>query len=97
MRTGGPRWYRCTSAIAISSVTRPIKELRGFKKVWLNPGETTTVEIAISPASLAFYDIDMNYVVEPGEFAIMVGTSSRDSDLQSVTLRVDDAPHGRHA
>jgi beta-glucosidase len=81
----------------ISSVTRPIKELRGFKKVWLNPGEKTTVEIAISPASLAFYDIDMNYVVEPGEFTIMVGTSSRDSDLQSVTLRVDDAAHGRHA
>jgi len=81
----------------ISSVTRPIKELRGFKKVWLNPGEKTTVEIAIGPASLAFYDIDMNYVVEPGEFSIMVGTSSRDSDLQSVTLRVDDAAHGRHA
>jgi beta-glucosidase len=81
----------------ISSVTRPIKELRGFKKVWLNPGETATVEIAITPASLAFYDIDMNYVVEPGEFTIMVGTSSRDSDLQSVTLRIDDAATGRHA
>jgi beta-xylosidase len=81
----------------ISSVTRPVKELRGFRKVWLNAGETTTVEIAISPASLAFYDIDMNYVVEPGEFAIMVGTSSRDSDLQSVTLRVDDAANRRHA
>ena len=70
---------------------------RASRKCGLNPGETTTVDLAISPASLAFYDIDMNYVVEPGEFAIMVGTSSRDSDLQSVTLRVDDAAHGRHA
>lgn len=81
----------------ISSVTRPIKELRGFKKIWLEPGETATVELAITPASLAFYDIDMEYVVEPGEFAVMVGTSSRDSDLQTVTLRVEDAAHGRHA
>jgi beta-glucosidase len=81
----------------VSSVTRPVKELRGFKKVWLEPGETTTVELPITPASLAFYDIDMRYVVEPGEFTIMVGTSSRDADLQSVTLRVDDAATGRTA
>ncbi|HTE45618.1 MAG TPA: glycoside hydrolase family 3 N-terminal domain-containing protein [Gemmatimonadaceae bacterium] len=73
----------------VSSVTRPVKELKGFKQVSLRPGETTTVQLEITADSLAFYDIDMNYVVEPGEFTIMVGTSSRDEDLQCVTLRVE--------
>ena len=73
----------------ISSVTRPIKELKGFKKVSLKPGETKTIEIDITSDSLAFYDINMKYVVEPGDFEIMVGTSSRDVDLQKVILRVE--------
>jgi len=73
----------------VSSVTRPVKELRGFKKVSLNPGEKVEVQLEIAPESLAFYDIDMRYVVEPGEFTIMVGTSSRDCDLRAMTLRVE--------
>jgi beta-xylosidase len=72
----------------VSSVTRPIKELKGFQKVSLKPGETKTVDIKITPESLAFYDINMEYVVEPGDFEIMVGCSSRDVDLQKVILRV---------
>ena len=72
----------------ISSVTRPVKELKGFRKVALRPGESATVAIAIPPAALAFYDVNMKYVVEPGEFEIMIGTSSRDQDLQKVTLTV---------
>jgi beta-glucosidase len=74
----------------VSSVTRPIKELKGFKKVSLRPGETKTVTMDITPESLAFYDINMHYVVEPGDFAILVGNSSRDSDLQKVILQVKD-------
>ena len=74
----------------VSSVTRPIKELKGFKKVSLRPGETKTVALDITPESLAFYDINMHYVVEPGDFAILVGNSSRDSDLQKVILQVKD-------
>ncbi len=70
------------------SVTRPVKELKGFKRVFLKPGETAAVCFEITPESLAFYDIDMKYVVEPGEFTIMVGNSSRDADLQKVTLTV---------
>jgi beta-glucosidase len=70
----------------VSSVTRPVKELKGFSKVRLAAGETKTVELPITFDSLAFHDIEMNYVVEPGEFAVMVGTSSRDADLQSVIL-----------
>jgi beta-glucosidase len=73
----------------VSSVTRPVKELKGFQKIELAAGETRTVEIPITPYSLAFHDINMDYVVEPGEFAIMVGTSSRDEDLRTVTLRVE--------
>ncbi len=72
----------------VSSVTRPVKELKGFKKVWLQPGETQTVAIDITPESLAFYDVNMDYVVEPGEFEIMVGNSSRDADLQKLVLMV---------
>jgi beta-glucosidase len=72
----------------VSSVTRPVKELKGFQKVWIEPGETKTVMLDITPESLAFYDVNMKYVVEPGEFEIMVGTSSREADLQKVVLSV---------
>ena len=72
----------------VSSVTRPVKELKAFKKVELQPGETQAVALDITPESLAFYDVNMKYVVEPGEFAILVGTSSRDEDLQKVMLTV---------
>jgi beta-glucosidase len=72
----------------VSSVTRCVKELKGFKKIGLRPGEKQTVSIEINPESLAFYDINMEYVVEPGEFQIMVGTSSRDADLAKVILKV---------
>ena len=71
-----------------SSVTRPIKELKGFQKIALQPGETKTVSIEITPDSLAFYDVKMKYVVEPGDFEIMVGSSSRDADLQKIILTV---------
>jgi beta-glucosidase len=74
----------------VSSVTRPIKELKGFKKVFLKPGETRTVALDIAPEFLAFYDVKMKYVVEPGEFEIMVGTSSRDADLGKIILTVTD-------
>lgn len=72
----------------VSSVTRPVKELKGFRKVRLKPSETTTVALDITPDELSFYDRHMKYVVEPGEFEIMVGNSSRDVDLQKVVLQV---------
>jgi beta-glucosidase len=72
----------------VSSVTRPVKELKGFQKVWLQPGEARTVAFEITPASLAFYDVNMKYLVEPGEFELMVGSSSSDADLQKVVLTV---------
>jgi beta-glucosidase len=72
----------------VSSVTRPVKELKGFRKVSLAPGETKTVTLEITPDSLAFYDVKMKYVVEPGNFEIMVGNSSRDAGLQKAVLTV---------
>ena len=72
----------------VSSVTRPVKELKGFRKVWLKPGERTTVTLDITPALLSFFDVNMKYVVEPGDFEIMVGNSSQDVDLQKLILQV---------
>ncbi|MBN2009330.1 glycoside hydrolase family 3 C-terminal domain-containing protein [candidate division KSB1 bacterium] len=72
----------------VSSVTRPVKELKGFQRITLHPGKSKTVELPITPEHLAFWDINMDYVVEPGEFDIMVGNSSRDDDLQHVLLAV---------
>jgi beta-glucosidase len=73
----------------ISSVTRSVKDLKGFKRLSLKPGESKEVSFEIKPEHLAFYNIDMKYVVEPGEFEIMVGSSSRDEDLQKVSLFVE--------
>jgi beta-glucosidase len=72
----------------VSSVTRPVKELKGFKRITLEPGQTVKVSFEITPEHLAFYNIDMKYVVEPGEFEIMIGNSSRDEDLQKILLKV---------
>jgi len=60
----------------VSSVTRPVKELRGFRRISLNPGETKTVELALGPSELSFLNRDMRRVVEPGTFRVMVGGQS---------------------
>ena len=72
----------------VSSVTRPVKELKGYKRVHLKVGETKKVIFEIKPESLAFYDIEMNYVVEPGDFNIMTGSSSNSKDLKTVELNI---------
>jgi len=72
----------------VSSVTRPVKELKGFRKVQLEPGATTTVAFEITPALLSFCDVNMKCVVEPGDFELMVGNSSRDADLKKIILHV---------
>jgi len=60
----------------VSSITRPIMELKDFKRISLAPGESKTVEFVITPDKLSFLDLNMKSVVEPGGFDIMVGTSS---------------------
>ncbi|MEM7329287.1 MAG: glycoside hydrolase family 3 N-terminal domain-containing protein [Pseudomonadota bacterium] len=71
---------------SISTVTRPVMELKGFQRVSLAPGETQKVELAITPAALQFYNRDMQRVVEPGEFEIMVGTSSQSHKSTILTV-----------
>jgi len=71
-----------------SSVTRPVKELKGFKRINLKPGETKTVEFVLTPEHLAFTNINKEFVVEPGDFEIMVGNSSMDKDLTKIVLTV---------
>jgi len=68
----------------VSSVTRPIKELKGFQKVGLKPGRTETVKFKLSTDDLKFYNQQMAYVVEPGEFKIMIGASSEDIRLEGM-------------
>jgi len=70
----------------IASVTRPVKQLAGFQRVHLKPGEKTTVEFAVTPAALSLINVDMHQVVEPGLFDIMVGPSS--AKTETVTLEV---------
>ena len=71
-----------------SSATRPVKELKGFERIALKAGETKTVSFLITPESLAYYDAQMRYGVEPGTFTVMVGSSSRKEDLQTLRLTV---------
>jgi beta-glucosidase len=71
-----------------SQVTRPVKELKGFKKIKLSPGESKRVSFTITPEMLSYYNLDMQYVVEPGKFTLMLGSSSRNSDLKKVYLEV---------
>ena len=72
-----------------ATVIRPKKELKGFEKVELQPGESTTITFAISPEALAYYDEnDSTWAVESGEYRVLIGASSRDIRLaESFTLR----------
>lgn len=67
----------------LASLTRPVKLLKGFKRVHLEPSETKTVTFTISADQLAFYDKDMNLTVEQGTFKIMIGKSSEDIQLEN--------------
>ena len=71
-----------------ASVPRPEKELKGYEKVYLEPGESRTVEFILDSEAFAYYDMDRHdFVVEPGIFNILIGASSRDIRLTTaVTL-----------
>jgi beta-glucosidase len=60
----------------VASITRPVKELRGFRRITLQPGESRTVVFVLRPDDLAFYGPDLRRIVEPGTFTVFVGTSS---------------------
>lgn len=65
----------------VSSVTTYEKNLRGFERVTLQPGEKRTVAFTLTPADLSLWDVNMYFVVEPGVFKVMIGSSSEDIRL----------------
>ena len=72
----------------VSSITRPVEELKGFRRIHLAPGETKRVDLPVGAEELAFYDGSMKRVVEPGRFELMVGGSSAAAELRKVNLDV---------
>jgi beta-glucosidase len=70
----------------VASVTRPVMQLRGFKRVGLEPGQKITVDFTLTPEDLSLIDVNMNRVVEPGTFDLMVGASS--AETTSIPLEV---------
>ena len=71
----------------VGSITRPVKELKGFEKISLQPGESKTVEFVIDNEMLSFYNDDLVFGSEPGEFSVMVGTNSRDVVAKNFVLK----------
>ncbi|PBJ04504.1 Thermostable beta-glucosidase B [Flavobacterium sp. ACN6] len=71
-----------------SSVTTPEKTLRGFKRLNIKKGETANVEFTLTKDELGLYNREMKYVVEPGDFEVMVGGNS--TDLQKITFKVSN-------
>ncbi|MFL6620596.1 MAG: glycoside hydrolase family 3 C-terminal domain-containing protein, partial [Povalibacter sp.] len=71
----------------VSSITRPVKELKGFRRVTLEPGASSTVEFTLSKSAFAFWNEQMQYAVEPGEFQIMAGGNSE--KVKSTTLMIE--------
>jgi beta-glucosidase len=68
----------------VGSVSQPLKELKGFKRIALDPGQKKTVEFELMPEDLSMFDKNMNWIVEPGTFEIMIGSSSADIRLQGI-------------
>lgn len=71
----------------VGSVTRPVKELKGFEKIYLQPNESRTVRFTIAPEMLKFYNADLKFVTEPGDFDVMIGPDSRNMKTARFTLR----------
>lgn len=72
----------------VGSVTRPVKELKGFQKIFLKAGESKEVSFKINAEMLKFYNYNIEYVYEPGDFEVMVGSNSRDVQTQKFTLKL---------
>lgn len=71
----------------VGSITRPVKELKGFEKITLGAGESRKVTFTITPDLLRFYDYNLNYVAEPGDFDVMIGTNSQSVKTARLTLK----------
>ena len=72
----------------VASITRPVKELKGFERIHLKKGESKVVKFEITDELLKFYNRDLNYVLEPGDFEIMIGPDSSLKHLKKAILSV---------
>ena len=70
----------------VGSISRPVKELKGFQRIHLKAGESQDVTFTITPDLLKFYDYNLNYVLEEGTFIIMIGSNSRDVKKKTITI-----------
>ena len=70
----------------VCSISRPIKELKGFQRIHLAAGESREVSFDITPEMLKFYNAELKHILEPGDFEIMVGTNSKDVKMQPLTI-----------
>jgi beta-glucosidase len=68
----------------LSDVSRPINELKGFRRISLNAGEEKVVEFVLTPDALSHLDVNMRKIVEPGDFRVMIGSSSKDIRLKGI-------------
>jgi len=71
----------------VGSIARPVQELKGFERISLKPGESRNVTFTINADLLKFYNKDLDYVCEPGDFEVMVGANSRDVQRKTFTLK----------
>ena len=71
----------------VGSITRPVRELKGFERIFLRAGESKTVSFKITPDLLRFYDYDLHHVAEPGDFEIFIGGSSQADKSARLTLK----------
>ncbi len=71
----------------VGSITRPVKELKGFQKVSLKAGESKTITFTISESDLKFYNSDLKFVAEPGDFQVFIGSNSRDVKTAPFSLK----------
>jgi len=85
-KTDGEEVVQCYIRDMVGSVTRPVKELKGFEKIFLKAGESKEVSFTITPDLLAFHRLDMTYGTEPGDFKLFIGGNSRDVKETSFKL-----------
>jgi len=85
-KTDGEEVVQCYIRDMVGSVTRPVKELKGFEKIFLKAGQSKEVSFTITPDLLAFHRLDMTYGTEPGDFKLFIGGNSRDVKETSFKL-----------
>ncbi len=73
----------------VCSISRPVKELKGFQRIHLAKGESKVVEFTITPNLLKFYNYNLDYVLEPGEFEVMIGPDSSNKNLHKLSFTVE--------